>query len=477
MKIFKIILLAFSLNVSLHATAGQYPDSLLFYMEVASKNNPEVLRKFTEYQAALQRIPQAGGLSDPELSIGVFLTPMELVNGNQVADIRLMQMFPWFGVLRNAKDEMSLMANAKFEVFRDSKLQVYYDVNRTWNELIKLRKDISISERNIEILETIERLALIRFKAAPSTGTSSQNSTVQPANNRNTSQESSSMNSMNTAGNTGSTGMPGQSSSMQNSSMDGSSTGSGLTDLYRIQIEKGELENDISLLKDKEKTIRAQFNSFLNRVPATPVFTSDTLIQDTLDLSLESVADSIMTKNPMLGMLEYEKLSYEARKKMVKRMGFPMVGLGVNYSLINNSEMSESSMNGKDMIMPMVTVTLPVYRKKYNAMRKEAELLGTATDQNYEATANALQNEFYQAVQLYNDAKRRVVLYANQYELASKSLDLIIKSFSTSVSGLSDVLRVRQQTLDYELLQVQAKADLNTSIAWLRRLMASSQVK
>jgi outer membrane protein TolC len=477
MKIFKIILLAFSLNVSLHATAGQYPDSLLFYMEVASKNNPEVLRKFTEYQAALQRIPQAGGLSDPELSIGVFLTPMELVNGNQVADIRLMQMFPWFGVLRNAKDEMSLMANAKFEVFRDSKLQVYYDVNRTWNELIKLRKDISISERNIEILETIERLALIRFKAAPSTGTSSQNSTVQPANNRNTSQESSSMNSMNTAGNTGSTGMPGQSSSMQNSSMDGSSTGSGLTDLYRIQIEKGELENDISLLKDKEKTIRAQFNSFLNRVPATPVFTSDTLIQDTLDLSLESVADSIMTKNPMLGMLEYEKLSYEARKKMVKRMGFPMVGLGVNYSLINNSEMSESSMNGKDMIMPMVTVTLPVYRKKYNAMRKEAELLGTATDQNYEATANALQNEFYQAVQLYNDAKRRVVLYANQYELASKSLDLIIKSFSTSVSGLSDVLRVRQQTLDYELLQVQATADLNTSIAWLRRLMASSQVK
>jgi len=36
---------------------------------------------------------------------------MELVSGNQVADIKLMQMFPWFGVLRNAKDEMSFMAN------------------------------------------------------------------------------------------------------------------------------------------------------------------------------------------------------------------------------------------------------------------------------------------------------------------------------------------------------------------------------
>ena len=63
----------------------------------------------------MQKVPQVGSLPDPELSLGVFLSPMELVSGNQVADIRLMQMFPWFGVLKNAKDEMSLMANAKYE--------------------------------------------------------------------------------------------------------------------------------------------------------------------------------------------------------------------------------------------------------------------------------------------------------------------------------------------------------------------------
>jgi outer membrane protein TolC len=139
--------------------------------------------------------------------------------------------------------------------------------------------------------------------------------------------------------------------------------------------------------------------------------------------------------------------------------------------------MSTSSMNGKDMIMPMVTVTLPIYRKKYNAMQTEADLLKTATSRNYQATANSLQTEYYQAVQLYQDAQRRVKLYENQYQLASKSLDLILKSFSTSSSGLTDVLRVRQQTLDYELKQVEAVADLNTSIAWLKRLMAFSQIK
>jgi len=129
------------------------------------------------------------------------------------------------------------------------------------------------------------------------------------------------------------------------------------------------------------------------------------------------------------------------------------------------------------MIMPMAVFTLPVYRKKYTAMQKEAELLKAATSENWQATANSLQSEYYQAVLLYEDSRRRVKLYENQYQLASKSLDLMLKSFSTSSSGLTDVLRVRQQTLDYELKQVEAIADLNTAIAWLKRLMAYTQIK
>ena len=110
-------------------------------------------------------------------------------------------------------------------------------------------------------------------------------------------------------------------------------------------------------------------------------------------------------------------------------------------------------------------------------MRNEAELLRTATSQNFQVTANSLQTEYFQAVQLYKDAQRRVKLYDNQYELASKSFDLMLKSFSVSSSVLTDVLRIRQQTLDYELKQVEAIADLNTAIAWLKRLMAFSQIQ
>jgi outer membrane protein TolC len=457
-----------------------YPDSLLQYMEVAAKNNPTVKQKFYEYQAALQRVPQVGSLPDPELSLGIFLKPMELVSGNQVADIKIMQMFPWFGVLRNAKDEMSLMANAKFELFRDAKLQVYYDVQRIWYELYKVQKNISISEKNIDILNVIERLALIRFKSGPlsNTGTTPSNTVTSSGSAQPGDAGSSGMQTMGVAqGNSVISGSNQSAASMPAASMGSLSGGSGLVDLYRIQIEAGELENSIALLRNKEQSIIARFNSYLNRTPETMVFTVDTLNIDSLGLSLITVSDSILAKNPMLTMLVYEKQSVEARKKMVTAMGYPMVGLGLNYSLINRNDMINSPMNGNDMIMPMVTITLPIYRKKYKAMQNEADFLSASVSQNYQATSNSLRTDYYQAMQLYKDAQRRVILYQNQYQLASKSLDIMLKSFSTSTSGLTDVLRVQQQLLDYELKQVEAIVDFNTAVAWLNRLMAFTQIQ
>jgi outer membrane protein TolC len=375
---------------------------------------------------------------------------------------------------------MSMMANAKFELFRDAKLQVYYDVQRTWYDLYKVQKDIGIEEKNIEILKIIERLALVRFKATSSgsPGTPASGTGLPSVSVQNSGSSSSGMQVMGTnQGSSGSTASGPVSSSMQSGSM-GSATGSsGLTDIYRIQIEAGDLANNIAMLKDQQNAIISQFNNFLNRPSASPVFIADTIVADSLRVSLISVYDSLLVKNPMLGMLDYEKQSIEARKKMVTRMGYPMVGIGLNYSLINTSTMSTSSMNGKDMIMPMATLTLPIYRKKYKAMKNEAEWMKAATVQNYQATANSLQTEYYQAVQSYQDAQRRVRLYENQYQLASKSLELILKSFATSSTGLTEILRARQQTLDYELKQVEAVADFNTAIAWLRKLMALSAIQ
>ncbi len=461
MKTLFLYITLFALSISSY---GQ--DSLMSYLEISAKNNPAVLQKYYEYQAALQKIPQVGSLPDPELSVGVFLSPMELVAGNQVADIRLMQMFPWFGVLKNGKDEMSLMANAKFESFRDAKLQTYFDVERTWFELFKLNQNMKVSEKNLDILKSLERLSIAKFQAsAKGSASSSSNSNIGSSS---TTAASGGMQTM------GSAASPNQTVSAPAKSMSsggmGASSGGGLIDVYRIQMEMGELQNSIALLKNQYNTVLAQFNSYLNRVATSPIIVPDTLKADSLGVKLSTISDSITANNPMLSMLNYEQQSLEARKKMVARMGYPMVGLGVNYSLINKNPMSTSEMNGKDMIMPMVTVTLPIYRKKYRAMIKEAELMQMSTQQGMQATSNALQTDYFLAVQQYEDASRRITLYQHQAELANKSLKLALASFSSSGADLSEVLRIRQQTLDYDFKAIEALVDYNTAVAWLKRL-------
>lgn len=468
------LILTFLLMMEICIVANsQQTDSLTNYLEIAAKNNPSVLQKFAEYESSLQKVPQVGSLPDPELNVGVFLSPMELVAGKQVADIRLMQMFPWFGQLKNAKDEMSLMAKAKFESFREAKLQVFFDIQRTWNELQKIQQSVRISEKNLEILHTLERLSLVKFKTASAGSGTSSSGSGSSGNSAPASQGSSGMNTMGGSAGNSPTSAP---TSMPSSPMS-SSGGSGLADIYRIQMEIGELENSISLLKNQQQTIAARFNSFLNRKPQMQVQLSEKLIADTLGYSLATVSDSMFADSPMLGMLKYEQQSLDARQQMVTKMGYPMIGLGVNYSLINKNEMSTSEMNGSDMIMPMVTVTLPIYRKKYKAMQEEVRLQKMATQQGYQATSNALQTEYYEAIQLYQDAQRRMKLYGNQFDLANKSLNILMKSFSVSGSGLTDLLRIRQLMLDFETKQIEAITDNNIAIAWLKRLMACSQIQ
>ncbi|MEZ4997209.1 MAG: TolC family protein [Bacteroidales bacterium] len=493
------IIIVFLVVAGSNAAAGDsnHSDSLLFYLETAAANNPLVMQKLVEYQASLRRIPQAGSLPDPELSAGIFLMPMELVSGRQYAELKLMQMFPWFGVLRNAKDEMSLMANARYEEFRNTKLMVYYEVQSTWYELYKVRKEISVAEENVDILNSIEQIALARFRAAPGSvsqasgvGGSGSQGAMGSASGMNSTGSKSSMSGMGagtasaaggisgsgTASGSGSASAAGMSMASGSSGAMGNmgaTSGSGLADLYRIQIEVAELKNKINLLKNREGSLVARFNGYLDRPPRVPVFTTEEVTEDIPDIPLALLPDSIDARNPGLAMIDFEKKAWEARERMAKGMGLPMTGLGVSYAPIGRSAMSASEMNGRDMIMPMISVTLPIYRKKYRAMREEASLMQEAASLDRRATATGLQTDYYEALRMYDDAQSRKELYETQFTLASRSLDLVLKGYSAATADLTDVLRLQQQTLDYHLGMVDAVADRNIAVARLNQLMAS----
>jgi outer membrane protein TolC len=443
-KISVIFLISFLLS-SFPGTAKSQDrvDSLPAYLMLAAKNNPEVLQKFAGYQAALEKIPQATSLPDPELSLEAFLSPMEIISGKQVANVSLMQMFPWFGTLKAADDEMSLMAKSNYEIFRVSKLQVFFEVSKTYYQLYLVNKEIEISEKSLDILKTIGKLTLARFKGGSVTASESSG-----------------------------TGASMSSSRQMNSDY----TGSGLTDLYRIQIETGEAENNIASLQSRLKTLTATFNNQINRPSLTDISIPDTIIAENLPLTPEAILDTIRLNNPMIRMYDYEKQSLEARKRMVTKMGYPMIGAGINYSVVNTSTMSSSDMNGKDMIMPMLKVTLPVYRKKYRAMRAETDFRESSSGYGRDATLNTLETEYYNTLQDYQDATRRLYLYSNQLQLSEKSLLILLKSYGVAGADLTSVLQLRQQCLDYKLKRIEAVSDINISTAAFRQLMATEDI-
>ena len=59
--------------------------------------------------------------------------------GNQTADFRLMQMFPWFGMLPTQKEEAYLMGQAEYQLFLEEKNRLFFEVKSTWNKLLLLQ--------------------------------------------------------------------------------------------------------------------------------------------------------------------------------------------------------------------------------------------------------------------------------------------------------------------------------------------------
>jgi hypothetical protein len=142
----------------------------------------------------------------------------------------------------------------------------------------------------------------------------------------------------------------------------------GLSDVLRIQLEISELENALQTIQSNRIAAEAAFNALLNRNQQLPVAVPDTLIQRTYMYTDQAVTDSLFS-NPMLSMIDAEKRAYKAKAEMDKKMSYPMFGIGLQYSILGktssgtsdmNTAVPMNSMNGKDMIMPMVKISIPI---------------------------------------------------------------------------------------------------------------------
>ena len=465
---------------------SQQADSLAWYLETAARNNPLVNSNFALYKASLEKIPQAGAYEDPELDIGVFVKPMETLSGKQIADFTLMQMFPWFGTRKAARNEATEMSRMAYEQFREARNNLFYEVKSQWYQLCNLNEQYKNTQANLALLEQLEKLALNRYSAPSANALASTitpitgNAVTPPASNGNSMDNMGGMGSSSQAAPQGSpagnASVQGMASGPMGSSMGTGSSSGTMSDVLRIQIEKAELQNNLELIVSNRTAAEARFNALLNRRQDMRVAVPDSLRQLHFLIDDQAMTDSIIIANPMLSMLEAEANAYRAKAEMDKKMSYPMFGIGLQYSLVgkSNNSMVMDNMNGMDMVMPMFKISIPIFRKKYQAQQKESRHYRQASELKYENTLNQLQSEYQTVKQQLADASRKIALYQKQQELSLSTWQLIVREFSAGTTSLTDVIQVERQLLDYRLKKSEAIAEYNTRIAGMEKLVATS---
>lgn len=414
------------MNVSMHSY-GQVTDSIEYYIELAGRNNPRIKSDFLRYKLSLEKIPQAGAYPDPTLDIGYFLKPMSIIDGKEVANFQLMQMFPWFGTQKAARTQAEQMAKMAYQEFRLSVSNLYLDIYTKWYELSSLQQQLKNSKENKSLLLQLENLATQKYSS--------------PAVNSN----------------------------------NNSSGGGRMSDVLRIQIEIAELDNTIESIESELRTQKVAFNSLLSEPAQNIISVPDTIIQTPYLFNVTSVMEQITDENPMLKMIIEEKLAYKAKAEADKKMSYPTFGVGVQYSIIkkrDNMVLPVSDMNGMDMFMPMVSISLPIFRGKYKAQQKESELAVLSNLEKYEDTRNSLEAQVYQVKHQLDDAARKVKLYEKQTKLAQTTFKLLVQEFISGKNDLTNLIEVHRQLLDYTFKKANATARYNTVVASIKSLIS-----
>lgn len=355
------------------------------YLQLAAKNNPGVQAAYAQFEAALQKSPQVSSLPDPTLTVSAFGRMMESSMGAEEAVFSLMQMFPWFGTLEARENVANLMAEAQFQNYLDVRNKLFFEVRSAYAQLYEVEKTIALQKENLEILDSYKDLLLSRF----------------------------------------------------------SSGGGQMVDVVRIDIQKEGALTAIEILREQVEPLKADFNLMLNRSTELPVEIADTLVFEWNEIQL----DPVLKDHPAVQQFESQKRAYEAKKELAKKEGMPMLGLGLDYTIMSKTPMGMPEMNGDDAFMPMLSVSLPIFRKKYKALRKEAEFMATAMEQEGQRQQNELRSQYELSLFELKKAETLIDLYNRQIESSEQARSLLISAYSTATGNFDEVLRMNQDII------------------------------
>ena len=408
----KFILILFTaLGFHLSGNAQTLED----YFQIAAENNPGLLAKYKNFEAAMQRVAQVSSLPDPNLSFGYFISPVETRVGPQQARFSLTQMFPWFGTLSAQENAASLLAEAKYQEFLDARNKLYYQVSASYFPLYELEKLISIEVENQRILSSYKEIATVQFQ---------------------------------------------------------NDKGS-MVDVLRVDIMLKDATTELSILNQKKKPLETRFNKLLNRDVNESIEIIDSLQIKRIIPDFRK--DSLLLANPLLEELDLKVQASQAQERAAIKQGLPKFGVGLDYVIVGERTGATTSDNGKDVLMPMVTMSLPIFRGKYKAAQNEAQLMQESYELQKEEVANRLISSYDMIWYKIQKQTELIVLYEAQIQESEQSLNLLFSAYSNSGKDFEEVLRMQQQILKYQRMKATALSDYHIALAELDYITAKTK--
>ncbi len=366
------------------------------YLMIAAEQNPALKAKYNQYLVALENVNQQGVLPDPNLSFGYFISPVETRLGAQQLKFSISQMFPWMGTLKTKEQAATGIAKARFEEFEEAKNLLFLNVKTKWLLLFEVQEEIRITTENLRILRSYEPITKTKYEASLVS----------------------------------------------------------LTDLVRVQITIEQSQTKLELLELKKASLLGDFNTLLNRDLNTEVIINQSLeINNEHDASL----DSVLVNQPGIkaAQANLEAVDSEVILAQLKRK--PNIGVGLDYVMVNKRKDMAMADNGKDVLMPMVTVSLPIFGKKNQSVIKEAELKKEVITGQYYGLQNQLRNTWNTTEFDIQAALKELNQIDSEVNKTQTLLSILISEYTNDNRNFEDLLATQQKLLQLQLTKIKSK--------------------
>jgi len=237
-------------------------------------------------------------------------------------------------------------------------------------------------------------------------------------------------------------------------------------DVYRLDMEIGDLENQLARLKDFKQELEVRFGNLFNGHLQKPVVVQDLSGEKDLLPTREALLDSIRTSNHELQALGYRIKVVQLRQEIARYAGLPDFSLGIDYISVGSNG---GQFAGNDAwVFPRVGIRVPLYRNKYRSLIKEFVHLEAAAQNRVDSKNNSLEDQFEKTWNQLNDARRRETLYSRQLKLATQAIHILESGYAADNRDFEEIIRMERKMLSYALERERALTDRQAAVSLIQ---------